>query len=106
MFGSLNKINNIVIPKRPSPTTLKLITEPAEKEISNPLEILFLTASAVLTFARVAIRIPILPASIENIEPAKKLIALLIPRPGANHKIKDTSTTKIERILYSLFKKA
>ncbi len=66
----------------------------------------FAAAFAVLVFALVATIIPKKPASIENAAPTTKQIEVDHPIPLDNPKTKNTTITKIARVLYSLFKNA
>ena len=66
------------ISKRPSPTTVNPITEPAENATLRPLLRLVLQAFAVLLFALVAIFIPTNPESPEKNPPVTKA-------KGTNH---------------------
>ena len=61
----------IVRSRSPSPTTVKPITEPAEKATLRPLFRLREAPSAVLQFAIVAVRIPIKPDKPEKKPPVK-----------------------------------
>ena len=57
---------------RPSATTVKPITEPAEKATLRPLFRLSEAACVVLAFAWVAIFMPMKPASIDHTPPVRK----------------------------------
>ena len=68
---SSKKIDIMVKPKRPRPTTEKPITAPLEKAILNALAQLPIAALAVLALALVAIFIPRKPAKAEVNVPKK-----------------------------------
>ena len=76
ILGSLKIRYNPKTPRSPSPVTHIPITVPLEKAIINPSFKLRLQALAVLAFADVATRIPIFPATAENIAPTTKVRAI------------------------------
>ena len=59
-----------------------------------------LAATAVLTFARVAVYIPIYPATPEQAAPRKNAIA--VPDPKPKYKATMTTKQKTANLLYSL----
>ena len=108
LLKNTNKLNT---PRTPRPTTHIPITPPLENAIIKPLLRLFFVPSAVLAFDIVATRIPMFPATAENIAPITKANAvpqcMLLPsKNDAANKSPATMTTKMIRTLYSLFKNA
>ena len=64
--------NHRVMSNRPRPTTVKPMTEPEENATRRPLFRLSEAACAVRALELVAIRMPMKPASIDQIPPVRK----------------------------------
>ena len=106
----MKNIKNKLNPKTAKPATPSPITVPPPKATSSAFGRLVLAAWVVLLFASVAILIPMLPANPENIAPTINagIINQLVVSTTKEipNRAADANTTKINKSLYSAFKKA
>ena len=108
--GSSKTIQRIVAPRMPMPTTVMPITPPLEKATRSALFRLVRAAAAVRMLALTAMRMPMNPASADDIAPTRYAYATdgscsSRARPSASRMPAMTMTKKASTV-YSRFRKA